>query len=238
MAHKLKALGLCLVAVLAMGAVVASAAQAQSQGTLTSTGPVTLRGVNEPEPAINAYTAFGTTTKCPNTVYTGHKVAETPHKFIPSGATQITITPHYGVCIGPLNVPTTVDMNGCDYVFDILETTGGGDTYGVRMTIVCPAGKHITDTFFKNAADHAAFKPFCHHTLTENAAGYLGLHITDLTNGHLTVSGAIEGITIHKTGGGILCPEETTNVGKLDLSINIEGRNEAGATTKISLSHP
>jgi hypothetical protein len=129
-------------------------------------------------------------------------------------------------------------MNGCDYDWDILEATGGGDTYGLRTTITCPVGKHITATMFSSKANHEANKPFCHLTITENPAGYLGLHITDLTNGHLTVSGTIEGTTIHKTGGGILCPEETTNAGKLDVSLNIEGRNEAGATTAISLSHP
>jgi hypothetical protein len=236
MTRNLKALGLALVAVFAMGAVIASAAQAQ-QGTLTSTGPVTLRGVNEVG-QINSLTAFGGEVKCPNVVYTGHKVTETPHKPIPSGAKEVTITPHYGLCTGPAGVPATVDMNGCDYDFDLLETTGGGDTYGIRATVTCPAGKHITLTFFTSAANHTNNKPFCHTTITENAAGYLGLHATDLTNGHLTVSGTIENISADKPAMGILCPEETTNAAKLHLSINVEGKNEAGVTTKISLSHP
>jgi hypothetical protein len=237
MTRNLKALGLALVAVFAMGAVIASAAQAQ-QGTLTSTGPVTLRGVNEAG-QVNALTAFGSEVKCPNALYTGHKYLETPHKFLTNGATTVTITPHYGTgCTGPLGVPATVDMNGCDYDFHILETTGGGDTYGIRAFITCPKDVHISITFFSSKANHEANKPFCHTVITENPLGYLGLHVTDLTTGHLTVSGTIENITAHKVDGGFFCPEETDTKAKLDLSINVEGRNEAGATTKISLSHP
>jgi hypothetical protein len=241
MTRNLKALGLALVAVFALGAVVASAASAQS-GTLTSTGPVTLIGTQTGETSKNQWTAFGGTTDCPNAKYTGHKYNVTPHTFIPNDASTITITPHYGTCVSsPGNLPTTIDMNDCDYVFHLEGTTPGVDTYTVKTTIECPIGKHITDTIFATAAKHAENTPFCDLTVTENAAGYLGLHATDTTNGKVDISGTITNLTIHKQrlDESILCPKiaETTNEGKLALDITVEGKNEAGGSTSISLSH-
>jgi hypothetical protein len=241
MTRNLKALGLVLVAVFALSAVVASAASAQN-GTLTSTGPVTLIGTQTGEGSANEWTALGGTTQCLNAKYTGHKYNVTPHTFIPNDVSTFTLTPHFGVCtskIGAASFPTTIDMNGCDFILHLEGTTPGVDTYTVKTTIECPVGKHITETIFATAAKHTANEPFCHLTVTENAAGYLGLHATDTTNGKADISGKIEGITIHKemTPPNILCPKETTNTGTFALDIAIEGKNEAGSTTSISLSH-
>jgi hypothetical protein len=235
MTRNLKALGLALVAVFAMGAVVASAAQAQ--GMFTTTGPTTLRAVNEVPPELNVLTALKGGIACPNVVYTGHKVAETPHKFLANGAKETTITPHYGHCTGPAGTGATVDMNGCDYVFDLLGEAAA-DKYNIRATVICPAGKHITITFWKTPKEHTEVGkvPFCHATVTESAAGYLGLTATDLTNGHLTVKGSVGGIVVDKPAMGVLCPAEEDKNGELHISINVEGRNEAGKTTAISLS--
>jgi hypothetical protein len=244
MIRNLKALGLALVAVFALSAVVASAASAQV-GTLTSTGPVTLIGTQTPveKPTEkNVLTAFGSTTDCPNAKYTGHKYNVTPHTFIPNDVSTVTITPHYGVCTtSPGSLPTTIDMNGCDYVFHLEGTTPGVDTYTIRATVVCPVNQHITVTVFATATKHAENIPFCDLTITENAAGYLGLHATDTTNGKIDISGTITGITAHKVrlNESILCPKvaETTNEATLAQDVTIEGKNEAGGSTSISLSH-
>jgi hypothetical protein len=241
MIRNLKVLGLALVAVFALSAVIASAASAQV-GTLTSTGPVTLIGVNTGEASANQLSAFAGTTQCPNVKYTGHKYNVTPHTFIPNDVSTFTLTPHYGVCtskIGAASFPTTVDMNGCDYVFHLEGTTPGVDTYTVRATVVCEATKHIVITIYATAAKHTANEPFCNLTITENAAGYLGLHATDLTNGKGAITKEIGGISVDKKSptGSILCPEETTNTATLAQDVTVEGKNEGGTATTISLSH-
>jgi hypothetical protein len=210
-----------------------------SIGTVTSTGPVTLQGVQTGF-GSNVFGAFGGTIQCANAIYTGHKENVTPHTFIPNGSSTITVTPHYGQCTGSLGgtFPTTVDMNGCDYVLSLGETSSE-DQYGLKMTTTCPTGKHITMTTFTSAAKHTSNEAFCHYTITENTEGYNGLTAQDTTNGKVDISGEIRGISIDKKSptGSILCPEETTNVASQILDITVEGKNEAGGTTSISLSH-
>jgi hypothetical protein len=244
MIRNLKALGLALIAVFALGAVVASAASAQMPGTLTSSGPVTLLGTQTPleKPTEkNFLSALGGTVTCANAIYTGHKYNVTPHIFIPNDVSTVTITPHYGSCvakIGAASFPATVHMNGCDYVFHFEGTTPGVDTYTVKATIEgsCTA---IVITVFATAVKHAAGESFCNLTVTPNSAGYPGLHATDTTNGKIDITGTATGISVDKKSptGSILCPEESTNLGTLTQDVLIEGKNEAGQGTNISLSH-
>jgi hypothetical protein len=95
MIRNLKALGLALVAVFALSAVAASAASAQ-QGFITSTGPVTLDGVEDGTNyfEIHNLEPFGKVrVECPGSTFKGHEVGST--KGIPSGAKTATITPNY-----------------------------------------------------------------------------------------------------------------------------------------------
>lgn len=236
MIHKLKILALALVAISAMTAIGASFASAQ-QGTLTSDGPVTLTGTETGE-NTNLLTAFGLTVKCPGSSYSGHKVGSTT-AFIPSGSTTATLTPKYVNCVSGA-FPMTVDMNGCDYVVHLGETTGGvAGTYGVTFDVVCLLGNAIKITLFTSAADHIAGKPFC--TLEVKAqTGLKGLHASDTGNGHVDLTGTLEGIHIGRstTTHPVLCASSTITTGKLDLDVTVVGHNELKAATAISLSHP
>jgi hypothetical protein len=199
MIDRFKALGLVLFAVLVLGGVAATAASA-SHGKLVSDGPVTLIAAQTGLPSANSIEAFGGDTTCANAIFTGHKWSVTPHTFIPSSSDLLTITPHYGSCssvIAAGSFPTTVDMNGCDFEFWLGETTGT-DQYAVLTTIVCPLNKHMTITVFASAAKHTANEPFCHTTITENAGGYVGLRMTDTTNGLADISGTMTGIFADK----------------------------------------
>lgn len=242
MIRNLKVLALALTAAFALSAVAASAALAQN-GTLTSDGPVTLIGIQTGVSSSNVWSMFGATTECSSTLYTYHKYEETPHKFISNGATTFTVTPHYGACIirvGGSSFATTIDMNGCDFALHLEGTKlGGTDEYLTKTTIVCPAGQHITKTIYASAAKHASHEPFCHLTITENAAGYAGFIAKDTTNGKIDISGKIEGISADKKSptGSILCPEEATAAGSMSEDVTLEGRNEMGVATSISLSH-
>jgi hypothetical protein len=236
MSRKLKTLGLALMAVFAIGAVAASAASAQN-GIFTSDGPATLIGTQTGAANENSLTMFGKTVTCPNATFTGHEVGSTTNG-VPNGATEVTLTPHYGVCtVNTGNFPTTIDTNGCDFVLAIKETTGVADQYNLHTTVKCEAGKHIVVTMFTNAAGHTANTPFCNLTITENATGYTGLKQTDTTNKTLDVTGTVEGFVADKKSNaadtGILCPTEETKTGILHIDISAVDKNG----TQIGNSH-
>jgi hypothetical protein len=240
-----KVLGLALVAATAIAAVTASVASAQ-QGTLTSTGPVTLEGT-ETGMEGNRVTAFGVLAECPGSTGTGHKVATTPHTFVPSGSTTFTLTPHIKQvtgtgapnCKASLGISITTDFNGCDYVLHIGQTTGGlANTYGGTVDIVCPAGKEILWTAWLSESAHTTEpnSPKCIFHIPPQT-GLTGAHASDTGNGTIDVTGTGGGFTVNQTRNSILCPQGThTTEAKLHLDGSIAGKNEAGEPTSISLS--
>lgn len=252
MIRNLKAMGLALVALFALSAVVAATASAQ-QGKLTGPGPMTLTAT-ETGTGQNKLTAFGAGVECPGSHYVGHKYNETPHKFIPSGATTATLTPIYtetvtkegkkdeNCLVAGVGWSATIDLNGCDYVIHLGVTTGGVEnTYGVTFDIVCPVGKEITVTLWTNKTLHTAepLKPFCILHVPPQV-GLVGAHATDTTEGHIDLTGEVEKIKVTRTNQGshaILCPNSTTETAKFDLDVTVDAHNELGETIDIGISH-
>ena len=245
MTRNLKVLGLALAAMFALTAVAASVASAQ-QGTLTSDGPVKLTGseTGAAGSGANALTAFGLRTECAGSSYTGTKVGSTT-EGVPSGAKDATIVPKYeqkNCKTFPGEFPTTVDVNNCHYVVHLGETTGGvAGTYGVTFDVVCKnVGEEITVTVFTNATKHAENKPFCILHVPQQT-GLKGAHATDTGNGHVDLTGKVEGIKAVKTNGGedaLLCAATETNTASFDIDVTVKGENAAGEETKVSISHP
>jgi hypothetical protein len=250
MIRNLKTLGLALVAILALGAVAASAASAQ--GKLTSDGPVTLTGAETGGAGNNYLEAFGVKVECPGSTYTGHKattVAETGgveknHPFIPSGATKVTLTPHYKQvnCKAAGLYPVTVDMNGCDYTVNITSAVVADSVNGT-VDIVCPPGKEITVTLFTPGVNHITGTPFC--TLHVKAqTGLAGAKATDTTNGTIDLTGTITGIHVLRTNTTpvpkthtVLCPDNTTTANStFKVDVSVAGHNEENNPTNIGLS--
>jgi hypothetical protein len=167
MIRNLKILGVALIAVFALSAVMASAALAQN-GLLTSTGPVKLTGTLTGAKNENSLTAFGGVVTCSTTKYTGNKIlteAQTKegktHELLQSGSSNVTITPHFTGCIttqAGIEFPMTIDMNGCDFEFD-LGVTSAANKYKVKMTEECPTANTIKTTIFANATKHAETHP-------------------------------------------------------------------------------
>lgn len=227
----IKALGLAFVAALALSAVVASAASAQ--GKLTSDGPVTLDATETGGVTANSLTAFGNATRCPGSSYTGHEYNKTPHALIPSGASTATFTPKYVNCVsiqGGSELPTTVDMNGCDYVMHIGATVGVGKTYAATADVVCPAGQHILVTAFSGGGH--AFR-LCTVTVGPQT-GLAGAHFTDTGNGHVDLTGTFKGIKSSRSG---LCGASSTETAEFHIDVTGSGTNAAGGATPVSLSH-
>jgi hypothetical protein len=139
MVRKFKALGLALVAVFAMSAVIATAAQA-SAGTLTTfpagkTVVVTGEQIGEhvftftDHPVGGVFNSF----KCKKAIFDGVGTVAT-------GATSVTVTPTYSECTA-FGQPATITHNGCNYVLSTGAATAGG--WHVNTALSCPAGKFI-----------------------------------------------------------------------------------------------
>lgn len=245
MTRNLKTLGVALAAVLAISAVAASAAVAQ-QGTLTSDGPVTQIATQTGGAGSNALSAFGLSIECPGSTYTGHKYNVTPHAFIPNGAVTATLMPYFKEAnhncrANPGNFPLTIDLNGCDDVVHLGETTGGvAGTYAVTLDFVCSVGQEVAVTMWTTTTDETKpTEPFCVLHIPPQT-GLKGLHVTDTGNGHVDFNGTIEGVksSMVKSTHAILCPAKETTTGKISLDLTGSGLNSVGGATAISLSHP
>lgn len=221
MARNLKALGLAIVAALALSGIIASAASA---GELGSDGPVTLNGEEIGEANENRLTSFGSFVSCAGSTYTAHKYDVTPHEFIATPAKTVTVTPHYVNCKSTaLGFATTVDMNSCDYVFHFNSANNN-----VLATVDCSGESHIEVT-------SNIFGSHCTTTILENETGYEGLSAADNEDGTITLSGTVTGIEAHREGPG--CPGGTssTTEGALHQNILVSGENEEGGATEISI---
>ncbi|HET8861827.1 MAG TPA: hypothetical protein VFM94_01080 [Solirubrobacterales bacterium] len=256
MKRNLKVLGLALVAVFALSAVVASAATAQS-GVLTSTNKekVTLTGADTGVKQ-NWFKAFENKVECPDSTYTGHAVktftqtVETTektgkdHEFLPHGATEVTVTPHYRQTQTPPNQNTancdveagastlsaTVTMNGCDFEFYEFKTAGGGNgTYSFLADVVCPAGKTIEVHIYSS---HTHSLQLCKVTIGSQE-GLTGFHATNTANETVDLTGTSKNIKAKKSG---LCGAGETEVAEYNLDVNVGAHNEGNLAEGITIS--
>jgi hypothetical protein len=222
-----KALGFAVVFLAFISTLFSSVAQAGEQGVLTSTG-LTLDGA---EATPGKFTAFGFKVECKGT-YTGHRYNETPHQVIPPEATTVTVTPAYNECssfIGETKAPSTVTMNGCDYVVHIGGTLGAGK-WATTTDIVCPEGAQVEMHAYTSAAHSSTI---CTVKVPAQT-GLTGGFVTNLAAGKLTLGGPIKGIKATRTG--ILCggPAET-NAAEEDLDVEVSG-TEAGGPAAVEIS--
>jgi hypothetical protein len=220
MIRNLKVLGLALVAVFAMGAVVASAASAQ-QGMLTSDGPVLLDGT-EISGETNALTAFGSVLSCPGSTYLGEAVGGGP---IESGATQGTIVPFFNnsTCnSGGLKI--TISTNGCDVIFTSGEKIAENE-YSGTGELTCPAGKTVdAEVFLSSSNENIKACTIVGSPQEGSGTGTL----TNTAEG-AEVRGTVTGI--HATESG-LCGSKTTESAELDFAAAVTGTDvEKNPTT-------
>jgi len=189
MIRTFKALGLALVAIFAMSALVASAAQAQ--GVLTNTEATELTLTQDDEGGTNTATGLQTFATTSGSFTCDEFHAEATGLSSNSSLTEITFqnikTNNVGksTCTGPFSTSPTFEFNGCDYLFTIGVTIGttGMETTGA-IHLVCPVGKQITTT-----------APFCQtHFPAQSVGGHLVFK---------TITGAPDDITIEATLTGI-----------------------------------
>lgn len=219
MTRNLKALGLAAMATLALGAVFASGASAQV-GVLTADEDFTLTGIDTGPASANSFTSFGSELRC-ETVYTGHEYDQTPHEFIQSGSSTVTLTTHTANCRNSEETPLEVRMNGCDDILHIGVTTGGEHTYAAKLDIDCPEGKAI----------EIVGGP-C--TITIRAqTGLEGAHLTHTTE-------PASDIDLEGTFGGVhaeACGFLTTNEAELHRDITFEAHDTFEQPIGVTISH-
>jgi hypothetical protein len=148
MIHNLKALGLALFAVLALGALAASSASAVD--TFTSTGAsetVSGTSTNGVFKITNGAGEALVSVECTTATFDGTVTKGTAHaNFTATYTGTLNTTPHSTHCSSSLG-EMQVTMEGCTY--DVTGTTTGTDAGGTDATVslTCPVGKVVVIHF-------------------------------------------------------------------------------------------
>ena len=231
MSRNLKALGLSLIAVLALSAVVASAAQANNVTAAKYTASLTGKDLGK---KAGEYARL--------TIGNGARFVEceeaTLTASLAKAETVITVTPVYNKCFanGLTTVPATVTTNECDFVLEATSKTTG------RASVKCPTGKQIEVHVYENAAAHTAKTSLCTYDISDKIVSEKkqnqNLEKITIEKGSeggvedITLKLAISNIAINSTIGaagvcGVKGPAETT--GTLNGNVTVTG-NAGGAT--------
>jgi len=142
MTSKFKALGLALVAVLAMSAAIAQAAQAEAHfGAEGEKYPTAVTGkqiegtITEEKLPTHQFITSAGAIKCTTTTFAGSLTKK---------GKELTLAPTYTGCT-LAGLGAKVNMNGCNYLFTADETVVPGNTEAitVKTHVICPAGKVI-----------------------------------------------------------------------------------------------
>jgi hypothetical protein len=189
MTPSLKTLGLTLVAVLAVGAVVASAASAVPFKFKSEKASTILTGKQHAIITDDIKVDDGTI-RCPQVTYVGQQNA--------METTEFEVAPTYTGCtIGPVKV--TIDMNGCKYRFKSGEIEGGN--FEGSVDIVCPGTNIIEATGFG-----CIVKVFPQNGLKKVTYTNLGVGTTQENTVDLLISG------FEYEEAGFLCKNDETGV--------------------------
>lgn len=182
MTHKLKALGLTLMAICLIGAVGASGAQATK--FTSAKYPTSLTGTQTSQHVFQ--TMFGAV-KCDAASFTGSLAA---------ASSTITLAPTYSKCTTS-GLSVTITMNGCDFLIhntiDISTHASGGN-----LDIQCPAGKQIV-------IDEA--ETGCTKDIGPQTGLGLMTYTINTEGGDMNFDFTIKGIKYTVTGSGLFCFE-------------------------------
>jgi hypothetical protein len=221
MIRTFKALGLALIAILAMSAFMASAAQAV-QGKFTNTHAKNLTATqdDEKEGKLTTETGVQKLTMTSGVLSCDEFHADITGLAVTSELTEITAQnikyndTGLTTCKGPFSTKPTIEMNGCDYLFTAGERLGTSDLTA-QLHLVCPVGKQITITV-----------PFCQiHFPDQRPTGHIVFKNVPTPNQqrtHITGEATLTGIQYQGTE---LCSSATT--GTYTGNITVKGYKEA-----------
>ncbi|MEZ5076453.1 MAG: hypothetical protein R2725_03310 [Solirubrobacterales bacterium] len=183
--RNITALGLALVAALAFGAVLASAASANEFTAEAESVEVT---ADQTEEGQHVFSVEGSEVKC----NTAHFATEGE---VAAPAESLEVHPEYGGCTAFGFVGSTIDTEGCNYVLNAGSTKTSGDTYDGNIDLICSESAVI-----KVTAGTCEAQIGSQEGLTE-------IMYTNLTgSGEVEVEANVTGIAVNKTKDGFLCP--------------------------------
>lgn len=205
MNRRLKAVGACILALLAASALAGSAAAAEFHSESTTTYS---SGAQVTE---NVFTTAAGKVKCKKAVFTGKGTAKT--------ATTAQATPNYAECTG-FGQAATVTMNGCT-----VKGTASSAVAG-NVAIVCPAGKVIQVDVPSGS---------CSLTVAAQTPSTSSLDYKEEGSGatrSILVTSTVGGIAVTVDGGGIC---GSSGSATLTGSALIKGFSNEGLTTQTGV---
>jgi hypothetical protein len=233
MTRNLKALGLALLAALALGAMAASTAQATIGNAVATIegGSGVIHGKDE---VAGQLTRNGRTITCTTAHYKSNTVT--------TGDASITVTPEYSNCHSA-GLPVTVTMNECAFIFAFTADKPGAEhTFTAISHLECPALKVAEIHVYSSHNNHTVGVSLCTYhfgaqnnkteiSLTNKAAG--GTTPKDWITADITVGGIVSTRT---SGSELLCGNELDNAGTLHASAELKGTTHAGGAAGITMS--
>jgi hypothetical protein len=224
MTRKLKSVGIAFIAVLAMSAVVASAAHATNTNIHTAKASAVVTGDGPLAGVVNVFTVTNGSGKNLNTRCEG---TNTFKGALVGGTTTtsetLTLTAVYKNC-NIAGSESAVQMNGCDFLFHSNSTT----LTTFSTDIVCPIGQEITEVSPAGCTIHIPPQNGL-TTVTLTNTGAVGSETRDMdANLNLT------GIKYTITAGCPLTPVTlTTTDGTYKEELTITAETAAGVSVGI-----
>ena len=226
MTRNLKAVGLALVAVLAMTAVAASAAQAGQFTWENGTTLATAKQEAEGGSQLFKITGGLLTVTCDEVK--GHAAISGSGPAASITTTEITYNDSElggDKCTGPLGTQPVIEMNGCQYRFNAGSTTGSGVTQGTVDIINCTnADKSITINggalCTVHVPEQTGVGPVTYRTINPGSKK------------EVTIEPNVVNIAYHHTG---LCGNATNNNGTYTGNVIVKGQNAASEQTDVTV---
>jgi hypothetical protein len=183
MIRNFKALGLALVAVFAMSAVVASAAQANQ---FSSAGNVSV-AISAAQSTTHKFTVDGSSVTCTTATFASTGEVSSPSK-------TVKVHPTYSGCTAFGFVGATVTTTGCDYILAVGTKITENVSYNGSIELTCETGKKIT----------ISAGGVCEATVS-GPQTFTGITYTN-ESGKVTAAANVTGIKTVKTKDGFGCP--------------------------------
>ncbi len=210
--RNLKTLGVAFVAMLALTAVVASAAQASSFTAAEYPAKVTGEQLAA---GPNKLTLGSSSVTCSTGNYAG---------TLAGASSTLEVSLDYTGCKTSFETEATVDNNGCTYLFHSGASTGT-DKFAATADLKCPAGQELTVTLGLCTV----------HIAPQN--GLTGVTLTNNTGspGDVTVT-ATTAVTVNVTNV-FLCPLSTgSQTATLDANVTVKAYKDTGGTEGAQLN--
>jgi hypothetical protein len=177
-----------LAAVLALSAVLASAASAAGEYTCAA---YPCEGTATSAFGNDTFTVAGGTVQC----HVEYKTA-----VINGPVSRLTVTPIFKEHCKFNAFSASIEMNGCDYVFE--TPVGSGDNWAAPVEVVCPPEKVITIKV------PATTGTTCHLSIPPQTPGGSVAITNDTASGDVTVDADVTNIHYTNVVDGVGCPLE------------------------------